>query len=90
MIEVIVALIGGILLGIGLFYILKKGGGANTEDISESIEEKLEELVPKALMEANEYLVRTARESLASESKQNRIDFDNKREEISRMVKGLE
>jgi DNA recombination protein RmuC len=90
MIEVIVALIGGILLGIGLFYILKGGKNSSNEDFQESIEEKLEELVPKALMEANEYLVRTARESLSSESKQNKIDFENKREEISRMVKGLE
>jgi DNA recombination protein RmuC len=90
MIEVIVALIGGILLGIGLFYILRRGQGSGDQDFKDSIEEKLEELVPKALMEANEYLVRTARESLASESKQNKIDFENKREEISRMVKGLE
>ncbi len=90
MIDVIIALIGGILLGIGLFYILKRGQGVNGDDVKDSIEEKLEEIVPKALMEANEYLVRTARESLASESKQNKIDFENKREEISRMVKGLE
>lgn len=90
MIEVIVALIGGILLGIGLFYILKRGQGASSEDISESIQVKLDELVPKALMEANEYLVRTARESLSSETKQSRVDLENKREEISRMVKGME
>ena len=90
MIDVIVALIGGILLGIGLFYILRRGQGVSEDDMKNSIEEKLEEVVPKALMEANEYLVRTARESLASESKQSRIDFENKREEISRMVKGLE
>lgn len=90
MIDVIIALIGGILLGIGLFYILKRGQGVSGDDVKDSIEEKLEEIVPKALMEANEYLVRTARESLASESKQNKIDFENKREEISRMVKGLE
>jgi len=72
MIEVIVALIGGILLGIGMFYILKRGQGANSEEISESIQKNLEDLVPKALMEANEYLVRTAKESLSSETKQNR------------------
>jgi DNA recombination protein RmuC len=90
MIEVIVALLGGILLGVGLFYILKKGSPSSSEDIRESIEEKLEELVPKALMEANEYLVRTARESLSSETKQSHLDLENKREEISRMVKNLE
>ena len=90
MIEVIVALIGGILLGVGLFYILKRGPSVDKEEISESIQEKLEDLVPKALMEANEYLVRTARESLSSETKQSRLDFENKRKEISRMVKDME
>ncbi len=90
MTEVIAALIGGILLGIGVFYFLKRGDSTSNEDIRDSIEEKLEELVPKSLMEANEYLVRTAKESLSSETKQNRVDLENKREEISRMVKGLE
>jgi DNA recombination protein RmuC len=90
MIEVIVALIGGILLGVGLFYILKRGQGTNEEEISESIQKNLEELVPRALMEANEYLVRTAKESLSSETKQNRVDLENKRKEISRMVKSME
>jgi DNA recombination protein RmuC len=90
MIEVIVALVGGILLGIGLFYILKRGQGANSDQITETIEEKLEDLVPKALMEANDYLVRTARESLTSETKQSRVDLENKREEISRMIKSMD
>lgn len=90
MTEVILALIGGVCLGFGIFYFLRKGQSGNSEELKESIEEKLEELVPKALMEANEYLVRTARESLSSETKQNRVDLDNKREEITRMVKGLE
>jgi DNA recombination protein RmuC len=90
MVEVIVALVGGILLGIGIFYILKRNQSASSEDITESIQEKLEDLVPKALMEANEYLVKTARESLSSETKQSRIDLENKRGEISRMVKSMD
>ncbi len=90
MVEVIVALVGGILLGIGFFYILKRNQSVSSEDISESIQEKLEDLVPKALMEANEYLVKTARESLSSETKQSRIDLENKRGEISRMVKSMD
>jgi DNA recombination protein RmuC len=90
MIEVIVALVGGILLGIGIFYLLKKGQGGNTEDISETIESKLSELLPIVLNQANEDLVRMANEKLSSETKQNRIDWENKRDEITRMVKGLE
>lgn len=90
MLEVIIALIGGILLGVGLFYFLKKGQQASSEDITETIEQRLEDIVPKALMEANEYLVRTARESLSSETKQSRIDLENKRKEIERMVKSMD
>lgn len=90
MLEVIVALIGGILLGIGLFYFLKKGQQTSSEDITETIEQRLEDIVPKALMEANDYLVRTARESLTSETKQSRIDLENKRQEIERMVKSMD
>lgn len=90
MTEVVVALVGGILLGIGLFYFLKRGQGSNSKEITETIEDKLTELLPVVLNQANEDLVRMANEKLSSESKQNRIDFENKREEISRMVKGLE
>ena len=90
MTEVVVALVGGILLGIGLFYFLKRGQGSNSKEITETIEDKLTELLPVVLNQANEDLVRIANEKLSSESKQNRIDFENKREEISRMVKGLE
>jgi DNA recombination protein RmuC len=90
MLEVIVALVGGILLGIGVFYFLKKGQQTSSEDITDTIEQRLEDIVPKALMEANDYLVRTARESLTSETKQSRIDLENKRKEIERMVKGMD
>jgi DNA recombination protein RmuC len=90
MLEVIVALVGGILLGIGLFYFLRKGQQTSSEDITDTIEQRLEDIVPKALMEANDYLVRTARESLTSETKQSRIDLENKRKEIERMVKGMD
>ncbi|KUK67299.1 MAG: Uncharacterized protein XD87_0210 [candidate division WS6 bacterium 36_33] len=90
MLEVIVALVGGILLGIGLFYFLKKGQQKSSEDITETIEQRLEDIVPKALMEANDYLVRAAKESLSSETKQSRIDLENKRKEIERMVKSMD
>jgi DNA recombination protein RmuC len=90
MLEVIVALVGGILLGIGAFYLLKKGQQTRSEDITDTIEQRLEDIVPKALMEANDYLVRAAKESLSSETMQSRIDLENKRKEIERMVKNMD
>ncbi|MFA5633855.1 MAG: DNA recombination protein RmuC [Candidatus Dojkabacteria bacterium] len=90
MIEVIVALVGGILLGIGIFYFLKRGQGKESEEISETIEDKLTELLPIVLNQANENLVRMANEKLSSETELNKRDLESKRGEIERMVKGLE
>lgn len=87
---VLISLIVGISLGIAIFYFLKKRGSKSEEEISETIEDKLTELLPIVLSQANESLVRMANEKLGSETKQNRIDLENKREEITRMVKGLE
>ena len=90
MLDIIIALIGGILLGVGIFYFIRKGKGDESGKLEETLQKKLDEIVPKALMNANEYLVKTAKESLSSETKQSRIDLENKREEIGRLVKGLE
>lgn len=87
---IILALVGGVLLGVGIFYFLKKGQGNNQEEITETIEQKLTELLPVVLNQANEDLVRMANEKLSSETKQNRVDLENKREEITRLVKNLE
>lgn len=84
------SLIGGIFLGIGIFYLLKKRNAKSEEEITDAIEDKLTELLPIVLSQANESLVRMANEKLGSETKQNRIDLENKREEITRMVKSLE
>lgn len=86
----VVCLIGGVLLGVGIFYLLRKNQSGSSEEITETIEGKLTELLPVVLNQANEDLVRMANEKLSSETKQNRIDLENKREEISRMVKNLE
>lgn len=87
---VIVSLVGGLLLGVGVTLFLKKGSKRDREDIEETIGNKLNELLPDVLSKANEDLVRMANEKLGSETKQGRIDLDNKREEISRIVKNLE
>ena len=87
---VIVSLVGGLLLGVGITFFLKKGSKKDREDIEETIGNKLNELLPDVLSKANEDLVRMTNEKLGSETKQGRIDLDNKREEISRIVKNLE
>jgi len=89
-IYIILALVGGVLLGLGTFYFLKKGSTNSQEDLNEALEKKLTELVPVALNQASENLVRMANEKLSSETKQSRLDFENKRDEITRLVKNLE
>ena len=89
-IYIILALVGGVLLGVGIFYFLKKGQNGNQQEITDTIEQKLTELLPVVLNQANEDLVRMANEKLSSETKQNRVDLENKREEITRLVKNLE
>jgi len=89
-IYIILALVGGVLLGVGIFYFLKKGQNGNQQEITDTIEQKLTELLPVVLNQANEDLVRMANEKLSSETKQNRVDLENKREEITRLVRNLE
>ena len=66
---VLISLIVGISLGIAIFYFLKKRGSKSEEEISETIEDKLTELLPIVLSQANESLVRMANEKLGSETK---------------------
>lgn len=87
---VIIALIGGVLLGVGISFLFKRGSKKATEEMEDSISNKLNELLPDVLSKANEDLVRMANEKLSSETKQNRVDLENKREEITRIVKEME
>ncbi len=87
---VTLALAGGVLLGVGISFFLKKGGKNEREQMENSISNKLNELLPEVLSRANEDLVRMANEKLSSETKQNRVDLENKREEITRIVQDLE
>ena len=89
-ILVIVALIGGLLLGVGISFLLRSGNKREKERIEESIGNRLNELLPDVLSKANEDLIRMANEKLGSETKQSRVDLENKREEINRMVKSME
>jgi len=88
-IYIILALVGGVLLGVGIFYFLKRGNN-NQEAMTETMEQKLAEFIPIALNKASENLVMMANEKLSSETKLNRADLENKREEITRLVKNLE
>ena len=88
--ELVIALIGGILLGIGIFYFFFKNTHKQKEEISETISQKLTELLPSVLDQANESLIRMADQKLGAESSKSRIDLENKRAEIERLVKQIQ
>jgi DNA recombination protein RmuC len=88
--ELVIALIGGLVLGIGIFYFFFKGNNRQQEEISETISQKLNEIMPNILSQANESLVRMADQKLGAESNKTRIDLENKRSEIERLVKVIQ
>ena len=88
--ELVIALIGGILLGIGIFYFFFKNTHKQKEEISETISQKLTEILPTVLDQANESLIRMADQKLGAESSKSRIDLENKRAEIERLVKQIQ
>lgn len=88
--EIIIALVAGICLGIGIFFLLKGNSRKDTDEITENLENNLRKLMPLMLEESNRHLTEIAKEKLQSESKQNRQDLENKRSEITRLVKDLE
>ena len=88
--ELAIGLLGGLLLGIGIFYFFFKGNRKQQDEISETISQKLNEIMPNILDQANESLVRMADQKLGAESSKSRLDLENKREEIERLVKVIQ
>jgi len=87
--NIIIGITVGIIVGgLGVYLLLKSRD--NKEEISETISQKLTEIMPNVLDQANESLIRMANEKLGSESKQNRIDIENKKEEIDRSLEKVQ
>jgi DNA recombination protein RmuC len=90
MIEVIIALVAGICLGIGIFFVLKGNRKKESEEITQNLENNLRQLLPIMQRDLNENIMALAKEKLESETKQTKVDLENKRSEITRIVRELE
>jgi DNA recombination protein RmuC len=90
MIEVIVALVAGIFIGIGIFFLLKGNKQKESEEIIKNLENNLRQILPIMQKDLNENIMALAKEKLESETKQSKVDLENKRSEITRIVKELE
>lgn len=88
--DLVFALVGGLLLGIGIFYVFFRGNSKQKEDISETIAQKFNEIMPNLLDKANESLVRMADQKLGAETSKSKLDLENKRSEIERLVKVIQ
>jgi len=83
MIEVIIALLIGIFIGIGIFFLLKGNKQKESEEITRNLENNLRQLMPVMQKDLNENIMALAKEKLESETKQSKIDLENKRAEIT-------
>lgn len=88
--EYLIGLIGATVIFVGIYIFFLKGNRKQQEEISETISQRLNEIMPTILNQANESLVRMADEKLGAESSKTKIDLENKREEIERLVKVIQ
>lgn len=88
--EYLIGLIGATIIFVGIYFLFLKGNKKQEENITETISQKLNEMMPTILNQANESLVRMADEKLGAESNKTRIDLENKRAEIERLVKDIQ
>ncbi len=82
---VILALL--IVLIFGVVILIARQGKVQPPDVSKDIENKLNELFPQVMKNANEQLVLLANEKLGAEKKEISSDLANKREAMEKMVK---
>jgi len=92
--ETIISIIIGVAVGVVIAFIIikltTKGSTKTGEEVAQSVELKIREILPESLRLANEQLVSMANEKLGSEKKEIRTDLENKREEIERLVKVIQ
>jgi DNA recombination protein RmuC len=90
MIETLIALVAGVFIGVGIVFLVKGNRKRESEEITQNLENNLRQLLPIMQKDLNENIMALAKEKLESETKQNKLDLENKRSEITRIVKELE
>ena len=86
----IIYLLVGLLLGIVItFVILQLTYKNRPDELTSKLEEKINQVLPQALKDANEQLVLMAEQKLGAEKKEIRTDLDNKRAAIKELVERI-
>lgn len=80
--------IGLIIALVGYIFLLKRK--PNEADSTAQLEQKLAEIFPKVLQNANEQLISMANQKLGAEKQDIKTDLDNKRRQIEKLVESVQ
>ncbi len=81
-----------IVVGLLIFFNIKSSKAIKNlnEALGTSLDEKIKEIMPEVLKNANEQLISMADQKLGSEKREIKIDVENKRMELERLVKVIQ
>jgi len=85
-VYILIAAIIGVAIGVIVSSLRRQG---NNDQILSILEQKVNEVFPKAMQSASQQLILMARQSLVSEKNEIKTDLSNKKGEIEKMVKRL-
>ncbi|MCB9790466.1 DNA recombination protein RmuC [Candidatus Nomurabacteria bacterium] len=92
--EIVIGVVAGIIVSGVVFVLLRKvlfqGQESASEAAAKAMELQMRSLMPQLLEDAEKRLVSMANEKLSAEKKEIKTDVENKRSEISRMIKRIE
>lgn len=86
-VEIIAALVGGIVLGLAITFFLLKNRKQDSEDINAILKKEINEVFPEALAKANAQLISLADQKLKAEKQTIQTDLSNKKSAIEDLIK---
>lgn len=86
--QLIIGILGGLIAGYAVFAFLQSKKRPETG--LDELEQKLSEMFPKVLHNANEQLISMANQKLGAEKQDIKTDMDNKRREFEKLVESVQ
>lgn len=86
--DILLGLGIGLIIGIGFYMFMKSR--KKDEVLSKDLEQKLIEVFPEVLKNANEQLISMANQKLGAEKQDIKTDLDNKRKQIEKLVEQVQ
>lgn len=90
-IYMILGLLVGAIIALAVGYALTKSKNKTNDDqMLQTLELKLQQMMPQLIDQSSESLIKLANEKLGAEKKEIRTDMENKRSEMTRMMQQIE